>query len=90
MGALEVGSYTADALQLRQWNRYFDNNVESLTIAPGYQVTLFDLGSLTGRNITLTQDTPCLDSYNFNDYTSSLIIQRGRTLPHQGTVGSVH
>jgi hypothetical protein len=79
IGALGVGSYTADALLLLPFDWSFDNNVRSLTIVPGYKVTLFDLGSLSGRNITLTQHVNCLSAYNFNDVTSSLIIERGRT-----------
>jgi hypothetical protein len=85
MGALGVGSYTAAALQLLPFIYAFDGNVRSLTIAPGYMVTLFDLGNLSGPNITLTQDVPCLSAYNFNDVTSSLIIELGRAPPHQGT-----
>jgi hypothetical protein len=85
MGTLGVGRYTKAAL-LAQFNWLFDNSVDSLTIAPGYKITLFDFGDFTGRSITLTQDVPCLTAYEFIDVTSSLIIELGRTLTPHGTI----
>jgi Beta/Gamma crystallin len=79
LGALGVGRYTAAALLLLQFEFPFDNNVQSLTIAPGYKVTLFRDDNFKGQNITLTQSVPCLSAYGFNDDATSLIIEIGGT-----------
>ena len=55
-----------------------DNQVSSLRIPPGTQVTLYDGENFTGNSITLTEDAGCLNAstQNFNDLTSSLVVER--------------
>jgi hypothetical protein len=76
-GFLGVGSYTAAALALLPW-QYMNVDGEaylhSITITPGYQVTLHEQGDFTGQSMTLTKDVRCLDNF-----ASSLVIQKGRT-----------
>jgi hypothetical protein len=78
IGRLSVGSYTEAELALlsnESWK--YNNNVRSVTITPGYQVTLYDRGDLTGKSITLTRSVRCLSDYSFMDITSSLVIKAG-------------
>jgi hypothetical protein len=89
MGTLGVGRYTAAALQQLSFSRRFDNNVQSLTMIPGYKLTLYDNDNFTGPSITLAQNVPCLNVYGFNDITTSLIIEPGATAAHQRPAGSV-
>ena len=55
-----------------------DNQLSSLRIPPGTQVTLYDGENFTGNSITLTEDAGCLNAstQNFNDLTSSLVVER--------------
>ena len=55
-----------------------DNHLSALRISPGTQVTLYDGENFTGNSITLTATTGCLNAptQNFNDLTSSLVVER--------------
>jgi hypothetical protein len=72
-GFLGAGSYTAAALELLPW-KYIYMEAYSITITPGYQVTLYEQDNFTGQSMTVTKDVRCLDNF-----ASSLVIQKGRT-----------
>jgi hypothetical protein len=79
MASLGVGRYTAAALKLLQFIPYtFANNLRSLTIPPGYIVTLYSSDNFLGQSYDFTTSVPCLNS--FNDKTQSLIITTGGLL----------
>lgn len=66
---LEEGEYTMQDL----FNLGIDNDdISSLSIFPGYTVTLYVNDNFTGTSQTLTTSTPCLD---FNNKATSLIIK---------------
>ncbi|MFG1609482.1 peptidase inhibitor family I36 protein [Actinoplanes sp. NPDC049265] len=69
---LPVGDYTLAQLKARGIN---DNDISSMRVAPGYQVTAYDGDNLTGTSITLTADNPCLVQNNFNDLTTSVRVR---------------
>lgn len=54
---------------------YSDNNVSSVRVSPGWQVTLFDGANLDGESVTVTNES-CLVARNFNDRTSSIRVTR--------------
>jgi hypothetical protein len=52
-----------------------NDNVSSLKIAPGYQVTLYEHGGFSGASLVLKGDYGDLRYANFNDYTSSIRVE---------------
>ena len=52
-----------------------NNDVSSLRVPTGLQVTLFNNTNFGGSSITFTADDPCLINNSFNDLTGSLIIE---------------
>lgn len=67
--ALPAGSYTWPQLQAKG---ILNDDVSSLRVNPGYQVTLFRDDNFSGASVTKTADTPCLVGDGFNDLTSSI------------------
>ncbi|RZA08317.1 MAG: carbohydrate-binding protein [Moraxellaceae bacterium] len=65
-----VGQYTAAQLVARGSK---DNDVTSLVIPPGMQVTLFDGDNFTGASIKLTANTGWIGG-DWNDRVSSMIV----------------
>ena len=54
---------------------FANNQISSLRIPEGLQVTLFNNDNFEGSSIVLTTDDNCLVNNSFNDITSSLIIE---------------
>lgn len=63
-----------------------NNNISSLKIEPGYEVTLFDTSGQGGPSVTLTEDSSCLVGLNFNDRTTSMTI----TAPDASAVATLY
>lgn len=59
------------------WN----NNVSSVKVTPGYQVTLFDKPSFASTSVVLTADTAKLAKLNFDNKTSSVRVVSTTTAP---------
>jgi hypothetical protein len=51
-----------------------NDDASSLLISPGYTVTLYEDDNFSGSSLVLTEDTPDLGSYGFNDMLSSMTI----------------
>ncbi|WP_163836623.1 beta/gamma crystallin-related protein [Spartinivicinus ruber] len=70
---------------LAKLSRYgvLNDDVSSLYIPSGYQVTLFEHDNFRGRSITLTGNDRCLVNNGFNDKVSSLVISKYRPAPQQ-------
>ncbi|MDE1463345.1 beta/gamma crystallin-related protein [Spartinivicinus poritis] len=68
---------------LAKLNRYgiLNDDVSSLYVPYGYQVTLYEHDNFQGRAITLTGNDRCLVNNGFNDKVSSLIISKVRHAP---------
>ncbi|HMS51097.1 MAG: hypothetical protein IPI59_01660 [Sphingobacteriales bacterium] len=54
----------------------FNDLISSVKILNGYKVTLFADWRFTGTPLVLTADTPTLENLNFNDFTSSIRVER--------------
>ncbi len=50
--------------------------ISSVKVPPGIQVTLYEHSNFDGRQLILTNDTPCLVGQSFNDHTSSIRVKR--------------
>ena len=63
-----------------------NNQLSRLNVSPGTQVTLYEGENFTGSSITITESTGCLTAptQNFNDLTSSLVVER---VPTSGSSG---
>jgi hypothetical protein len=76
--ALAVGNYTTaqmTALGIR------DNDISSVKVQSGYQVTLYDGDNFTGNSLVITADNSCTVNNNFNDITSSIKVSKINTAP---------
>jgi hypothetical protein len=73
---LPVGDYTLAQLQVRGIN---NNDISSLRVAPGFQVTGYDSDNFTGTSLTATADNSCLVSNTFNDMITSLRVRTAAT-----------
>lgn len=69
--SLAAGTYTLSQLQARG---ILNDDVSSLKVTSGYQVTLYLNDNFGGRTIVKTGDDACLVDDNFNDSTSSIKI----------------
>jgi hypothetical protein len=49
----------------------FNDQLSSLRLGPGTELTLFENGGFAGRALTVTQDEQCLVNRGFNDVASS-------------------
>jgi beta-glucanase (GH16 family) len=70
---LPEGSYTRAQLVSRG---VVDNDLSSLRVNAGYQVTLFDGDNFTGASVTKSADTTCLVADGFNDRATSAVVSR--------------
>ncbi|MBD2485856.1 hypothetical protein [Planktothrix sp. FACHB-1365] len=66
---LSEGSYNIDDLELG------NDQLSSLKIPAGFQVTLYEHANFEGRSITFTEDTPWVGD-DFNDITSGIVVER--------------
>lgn len=71
--ALPEGNYLVTDLQARG---IVNDDVSSLRVQAGYQVTLYLDNNYTGTTVVKTGDDACLVDDNFNDLTSSIRIAR--------------
>lgn len=53
-----------------------NDQLSSISIPKGFKVTLYENGDFTGSSVTLIGHTIDLSKINFNDRTSSLVIER--------------
>ncbi len=67
---LQAGRY--DVAQLAIGN----DAVSSVRVPPHWRVTLYQDGGFSGETRILTSDTPTLVDLNFNDQTSSIVVER--------------
>lgn len=71
--SLPEGDYTLAQLQARG---IANDDLSSLRVNAGYQVTLYEHDNFGGRSVVKTADTSCLVADGFNDLTSSLRVAR--------------
>ena len=69
---LPVGNYTLSQLQARG---VVDNDISSLKVQNGYEVTLYANDNFTGTSLIVTADDTCLVDNNFNDVATSLRVR---------------
>ncbi|WP_255987279.1 RICIN domain-containing protein [Chitinolyticbacter albus] len=69
--ALPPGRYTTADLSARG---IANNDVTSLTVAPGWSVVLYDGDNFTGASITRSSNDNLLNNAGFNDRASSILI----------------
>jgi len=53
-----------------------NDQLSSISIPKGFKVTLYENGNFTGSSVSLTDHTIDLSKVNFNDKTSSLVIEK--------------
>jgi len=70
---LNEGRYTTAQLQALGVR---DNDLSSLRVNPGYQVTLYDGDNFSGRSVVKTANATCLVDDAFNDMTSSVVVAK--------------
>ncbi len=68
---LPVGNYNTNTLLSLGM---IDNDISSLYVSPGYQVTLYDGDNYSGSSFNITSANSCLINNNFNDKVSSIVI----------------
>jgi|GEM_PF-4252294 len=56
-------------------------HLSSLRVQKGMRVTLYEDLDFLGKSVTLTGDTPCLLSMDFNDATSSIVVEKDGAEP---------
>lgn len=66
-----------------------NDTLSAVRVPPGYKVTLFEHFRFGGRTATLTNDTGCLLSQQFNDLASSLKITRTADMQVNSVAGPV-
>lgn len=69
--ALPEGRYSLAQLLARGIG---NDEISSLRVDPGYQVTLYQDDNFGGRSVTRTSDTSCLVDAGFNDLASSIVV----------------
>lgn len=70
---LKEGRYSAAQLQALGVR---NDDLSSLKVNPGYQVTLYEGDNFTGRQVVKTGSAGCLVDDAINDLTSSLVVSR--------------
>ena len=68
---LPVGSYTLAQLQALG---VVDNDISSVKVQSGYQVTFYDNSNVSGTSLVKTADDNCLNDEGFNDVASSVVV----------------
>lgn len=69
--ALAEGRYTLSQLQARGM---LDDDLSSLRVNAGYQVTLYEQDNFTGASVTRSADSSCLVADGFNDRATSVVV----------------
>lgn len=70
---LAEGRYTLAQLQAKG---VVNDDLSSLRVNAGYQVTLYQDDNFAGPSVTKTADTACLTGDGFNDRASSLVVSK--------------
>ncbi|HBK46459.1 MAG TPA: carbohydrate-binding protein [Xanthomonadaceae bacterium] len=71
--ALPEGSYTLSQLQARG---IANDDISSVRVNAGYQVTFYENDNFGGSSVTKSADTACLVADGFNDRASSIQVSR--------------
>lgn len=71
--SLPEGRYTLAALQAKG---VVNDDLSSLRVNAGYQVTLYQDDNFLGPSVTRTSDSACLTSDGFNDRASSIVVSK--------------
>ena len=66
------GAYTAADIVIAGGK---DNDASSLSITPGYQVTLYSEDNFQGQSVVLRSDIDCLVDIGWNDILSSMVVE---------------
>jgi chitinase len=77
--ALQTGTYTTAQLNALG---IADNDISTVTVQSGYQVTLYNDNNLSGASYTTTTNSSCLTTVGFNDMTSSIKVSLVTTNPN--------
>lgn len=75
-GCFPIGNYTLSNLIKSDLAGSDDAAISAVTVASGYQVTLYKSDNFTGESIVLTTDVPTLRTKNFNNVTKSMKIAK--------------
>jgi beta-glucanase (GH16 family) len=70
---LDEGSYTSSQLKALGM---VDNDLSSIKVMDGYQVTLYQNDNFLGASLVKTADDDCLVDDDFNDTTSSVVVSK--------------
>jgi hypothetical protein len=70
---LPLGSYTMSQLQARGM---VNDDISSIRVKSGFQVTTFERFDLTGRSAVIAADNDCLVDEGWNDTISSVVVSR--------------
>ncbi|HEY8400016.1 MAG TPA: M12 family metallopeptidase [Cytophagaceae bacterium] len=69
---LDVGDYPT----LYNYKGIQDNDISSLKVAKGYEITVYKYDYYQGPSLTFRADDPCLVDNNINDWISSIKIRK--------------
>ena len=70
---LPLGRYTMGQLQARGM---VNDDISSIRVKSGFQVTIFENFDFTGRSVVIAADDDCLVDNGFNDAISSVVVSR--------------
>ena len=70
---LNEGSYSMNQLQALG---FVDNDISSVRVQDGYQITMYEHDNFTGASLLKTSDDNCLVNEGFNDIMSSAIVSK--------------
>ncbi|WP_173002992.1 discoidin domain-containing protein [Chitinophaga sp. SYP-B3965] len=76
-GILSTGDYTQGQLESLG---FYNDEISSLKVAPGYQAILYSNNNFAGSSLTITGDNACLIDNGFNDIVSSIKVRPTGTL----------
>lgn len=86
-GDCAYGSWAADILSTGDYTQgqlealgFYNDEVSSMKVAPGYQATLYSNNNFAGSSLVITGDNGCLIDNDFNDMVSSIKIRPAGTL----------
>jgi len=67
---LNIGTFSLTSLGLS------DKSIQSIRVAPGFQITLFENSNFSGKSILINDDISDLSKISFDNLTSSIKIER--------------
>ncbi len=70
--AFEIGRYDFGAFT----SRFPNDRLSSIDVPSGLKVTLYQHGGFNGRSLVLTNDDTCLNDNNFDNQTSTLVVEQ--------------